>query len=408
MKKNVLIAIVGLLICCAYEAVGATTVSEPSLTGKKWYYTKRDYIEFNEDGTNTYMSSCTYVLDKKNDRILFYKDGSLYDYTNILELTESTLSIGKTSFRTYTTTPPKQLCERLEIPYLQVVIKTGDQVTISKAIKPADADDQSLTLYDYDAEIVKVEGETITGVSPGVTIIRAKTNDGSNLNARCSVIVADETYQLGAITSPMIEPVDLGLPSATQWANMNIGADAPFRMSSGFEAPVDMASIVGSDWQYPTDNDFQELIDNCDVEMEKEYADYYQTLTGNRLYFPLYAAVFTSRVNGNKLHLYAYTITPGGYGMMYPYCLIDSGTFSPIENIKECALDPKISVYSENVEKVLIRLVRKTPADPTGIIGPQQEAGNHHATDYYDLQGRRMTAEPRQGVYIQNGRKYVK
>ena len=104
----------------------------PSLTGKKWYSTKVDYIEFFENGTNTYKKSYTYVHDRKNDRILFFKsDGTMYDYVNIYVLTETTLTIGKNDFKTYTTTPPKQLCEELEIAYpnWRITVKTGDKVT---------------------------------------------------------------------------------------------------------------------------------------------------------------------------------------------------------------------------------------------------------------------------------------
>lgn len=335
----------------------------PQLTGKKWYFTKRDFIVFNEDGTNTYKSSCTFVHDRKNDRILFYKDGSLNDFVNIFELTDTTLSIGKSDFTTYTTKPPKQLCEKLEITYTgyRVTIKVGERVKIQKSVSPADADDQSVTLFSDNPEIVSVDGEYMIGVSPGTVGISATTNDGSNKQASCTATVVNDTYQVSGLTCPMIEEVDLGLPSGTRWADMNIGADAPFRMSSGFDRPIDVAPYVGSAWQYPTEEDFRELIENCDVKTESKNSDMYGSIRmGHPDYYPLTAAVFTSRVNGCELHLYAYTLW-GNYCYLYPYCLADGSTYSITDHVKECALNPKYMDGNTSTlpDKVLIRLVKR-------------------------------------------------
>ena len=334
----------------------------PSLTGKKWYSTKVDYIEFFENGTNTYKKSYTYVHDRKNDRILFFKsDGTMYDYVNIYVLTETTLTIGKNDIKTYTTTPPKQLCEKLEFSYShkRVVIKVGEKVKIATKVTPVYADDQSVTLYSYDPSIANVDGEYMIGVSSGTTTVKATTNDGSNLSNFCTVIVADETYQLGGTIYPMIGQVDLGLPSGTLWADMNIGADAPFRMSNGFEGKIDITPYVGSGWEYPTEAEFRELIDNCDVKMKWYSSDIYSSIRmGSPDYYSLYAAVLTSRINGNELHLYAYTIY-ASYCYLYPYCLQDGSTFSLVENVKECALEPEYGIEPSHNDKVIIRLVKR-------------------------------------------------
>ena len=415
MKQFSLIKLVFLMamfvLCPMVQTAAADDTNEPSLTGKKWYYTKHDYIVFNEDGTNTYMSSCTFVHDRKNDRILFYKDGSLYDYTNIFELTETRLSIGKTSFKTYTTTPPKQLCEELDIPYRnwRVVLKVGDKEKIAKSVEPADADDQSVTLLSYDPSIVNVDGEYMIGVSPGTTTVKATTNDGSNLSKSCTVIVADETYQLDGATFPMIGQVDLGLPSGTLWADMNIGADAPFRMSNGFGEQIDVASYVGSGWQYPTEAEFKELIDNCDVKMEWHNSDFYSSIMMHQPnYYSLYAAVLTSRINGNKLHLYAYTINPGAnYCYLYPYSLEDGNTFSVVKNVKECALNPGYGIDSSTNDKVLIRLVKRGQGGTSMKDAVTMSEDHSDAAPYFDLQGRRLMGKPSRGLYIQDGKKYL-
>ena len=229
--KSILLVMVMLMLGVNMQAATMDDdTNEVSLTGKKWYYTKHDYIEFFEDGTNTYKKSYTYVHDRKNDRILFFKsDGTMYDYVNIYLLTETTLIIGKNDFKTYTTTPPKQLCEKLEFSYShkRVVIKVGEKVKIATQVTPVYADDQSVTLYSYDPSIANVDGEYMIGVSSGTTTVKATTNDGSNLSNFCTVIVADETYQLEDATYPMIGQVDLGLPSGTQWRCCNEGASTP-------------------------------------------------------------------------------------------------------------------------------------------------------------------------------------
>ena len=424
MKQFSLIKLVFLMalfvLCPMVQTAAADDTNEPSLTGKKWYSTKVDYIEFFEDGTNTYIGSCTYVHDRKNDRILFYKDDNLYDYTNIFELTETRLSIGKTSFKTYTTTPPKQLCEKLEItlPFGEIYVEIGTKVQIPIVISPDYADDKSVTLYSYDSSIAKAEGEYMIGVSPGTTTVKVTTNDGSNLEAIFKVIVPEkvdpnDTYKLDKYTYPMIKPVDLGLPSGTLWADMNLGADAPYKMSKGFkgfEGMIDVAPYVGSDWQYPTEAEFKELIDNCDLEFEEEYSDFYGSIRmGYPDYYPLCSAVFTSRTNGNKLHLYAYTCAAGGaLFFLYPYSLEDGNTFSIFDIVKEYVWKSYYYIGGyEPKNNVLIRLVKRGQ-DGTSMKDVVTMSEDYSdAAPYFDLQGRRLMGKPSRGLYIQDGKKYL-
>ena len=125
--------------------------------------------------------------------------------------------------------------------------------------------------------------------------------------------------------------VDLGLPSGTLWYNMNLGADSPlkrglyfswgnleghqaeyiegdysgtiinysfitssYELTSGSQLsgniPVEndaAANILGDDWRIPTYNQFQELLDNCTMEIT--------TIDGIR------GKLFTSNINGNVI-----------------------------------------------------------------------------------------------------------
>lgn len=106
--------------------------------------------------------------------------------------------------------------------------------------------------------------------------------------------------------------IDLGLPSGTLWADRNIGANEPTGMGTLFawaetdikddytlanykyadangemtkynaedgiveiEPSEDIATIIlGSDWRMPTQEEVQELLDNCTEEKQKNYAVY--------------------------------------------------------------------------------------------------------------------------------------
>ena len=121
------------------------------------------------------------------------------------------------------------------------------------------------------------------------------------------------------------EFVDLGLPSGLLWATCNVGANSPEQAGLYFawgettgytaeqvksgERAFDMASYkasaisadltpsqdaahvhMGGNWRMPTDDEFQELIDNCSVVWTDDYNG-----TGVK------GRIFTSRVYGNSV-----------------------------------------------------------------------------------------------------------
>ena len=123
------------------------------------------------------------------------------------------------------------------------------------------------------------------------------------------------------------EFVDLGLPTGTLWATCNVGATSPEQAglyfafgettgytaeqitsgvrafnsasyaASGISADLTLAQDaahvnLGGNWRMPTENECQELIDNCDVTWTDDYNG-----TG------VAGMVFTSKVNGNTMFL---------------------------------------------------------------------------------------------------------
>ena len=121
------------------------------------------------------------------------------------------------------------------------------------------------------------------------------------------------------------EFVDLGLPSGTLWATCNVGASSPEQTglyfawgeTVGFAADEDWKlekvffwenykgkeissdltleqdaahTCMGGNWRMPTKDEWQELIDNCNV-----------TWVGNFNKTKVAGKLFTSKVNGNSV-----------------------------------------------------------------------------------------------------------
>ena len=87
------------------------------------------------------------------------------------------------------------------------------------------------------------------------------------------------------------EYVDLGLPSGTVWATMNVGASD--EKSAGTSTEFSKASDLmtwGEQWVIPTEAQWTELLDNCDVtsdiSVENKTITYYK---------------FTSKINDNYI-----------------------------------------------------------------------------------------------------------
>ena len=115
--------------------------------------------------------------------------------------------------------------------------------------------------------------------------------------------------------------VDLGLPSGVKWADRNVGAASPedpglffswgnvegveigkacnffeeayaetegAKLKGDLDAAHDAATVnLGAPWRMPTDEEFQELYDNCDWEWTTENG--------------YYGVRFTSRINGKSI-----------------------------------------------------------------------------------------------------------
>lgn len=117
-------------------------------------------------------------------------------------------------------------------------------------------------------------------------------------------------------SSPQYESVDLGLPSGTKWATMNVGAtsetdygnyymygmgdktydstDTPY---AGTENPLDLSKdtarqVMGGEWHMPTEAQIEELVANTTYQWVTDYNDsgvnggLFTAQNGNSVFFP--------------------------------------------------------------------------------------------------------------------------
>ncbi len=118
---------------------------------------------------------------------------------------------------------------------------------------------------------------------------------------------------LGAQAQNMVnghEYVDLGLPSGTLWATMNVGASNEYERGeyTNFENVSDLLSW-GEKWVIPTEAQWTELADNCDVTSDINYLN--KTIT----YYK-----FTSKINDNYIIFPAHYDSNTGF-YIYPFML---------------------------------------------------------------------------------------
>ena len=137
--------------------------------------------------------------------------------------------------------------------------------------------------------------------------------------------------------------VDLGLPSGTKWANMNVGAEKPedyglyfawgeatgytsdnssghsFTHNGNFESPEDDAAHVnwGGSWYMPTVEDFKELLDNTTNEWVvldgvrcRKFTSTVEGLTDKSIFLPAAGYFYDTTLESQGLGGYYWSASP--------------------------------------------------------------------------------------------------
>ena len=225
-------------------------------------------------------------------------------------------------------------------------LEIGATSTLSATVAPSNAAERSVIWSSSNSSVATVDASgKVTAVKAGNATITVTTIDGG-YTATCSVTVVDP------------EAVDLGLPSGLKWASCNLGATKPEEYGGYYQwgglqdvtdtsicldwsncpyctgtgctkyIPSDKSSYwsgtcspdnktvldpeddiahvtLGGKWRMPTEDEFEELMDNCISE--------WTTLNGVK------GRKFTSKKNGSSIFLPA-------AGWRYYDCLDNVGS----------------------------------------------------------------------------------
>ena len=298
----------------------------------------------NEDG-NVSVGDLTYVVSVILERIEQGDDISLYDVDGDGEITIADVVAIADIILGNDRQPQVHF---LEIPST-LTVGIGETTCISRTVIPYKLEG-NLTWSSSDENVVTITSDgTITAVHAGTAIITLAEPEG--ISAEC-VVTVDASYG----NTDGHAWVDLGLPSGTRWATVNLGAGSPqeygnyyawgetqpkdnytwgnYEHCSGsattltkycttpnkgtrddktlLEPSDDAATAAwGENWCMPTEDQFQELFNPA-------YTTSVWTEQNG-----LYGRLVTSRVNGNSVFLPAAgymngtTLSSGGTGGYY-------------------------------------------------------------------------------------------
>ena len=225
----------------------------------------------------------------------------------------------------------------ISLSYAAMGMERGQSSTLSVTYTPSDADGRSVTWSSSNTNVATVSNGTVTAVGIGSATITATTPNGKT--ATCGVSVGQAR-------------VDLGLPSGTLWAEMNVGSTTPSDPGSYFAwgetttkssytwaslkycnngssssfskyttAGAELStsddaaySVMGSSWKTPSSSELQELIDLCTIESTTidGQAGYLMTgPNGNTIFLPKNGYKYASSINdgGNCAEYWSRTLS---------------------------------------------------------------------------------------------------
>ncbi len=189
----------------------------------------------------------------------------------------------------------------------------GDTYALTAAVAPSNATEKAVHWASGDQTVAKVDEKgLVTAVGAGSTTVMAYGSSG--VYGTCEVTVTE------GLTVNGYQYVDLGLPSGLKWARMNVGASQPAEFGDLFAwgetetksnyhwltykwnngdynkitkyctksnywdgtGPMDEKTVLdveddvasvrwGGSWRMPTEEEWIELLENCDLSSTKNY-----------------------------------------------------------------------------------------------------------------------------------------
>ena len=249
---------------------------------KTWYINKYETVTFNPDGTTDYIDDTTYKFFPYQGNLVIYNAGGVpLTCLRVLEVTAERMvvnPIGSNRIVVLTSTPQPVLVQEIQLSNETLTLKPDETKNLTATVFPLDADNPEVSWESSDETVAEVnKNGRVIGNAEGTCIITCRATDGSGLFAECQVKV-----------QPHHAYVDLGLPSGTLWATMNVGASSPEEIgdyfawgetqpkssyteenytypisyANPFLSPEDDAATAnwGLDWKMPTYAQAEELI----------------------------------------------------------------------------------------------------------------------------------------------------
>lgn len=209
--------------------ISASDILDPYLVDNSkvigtWYKTKTETVTFGEDGTTDYEGATKYEFMPYQGRVILYNSADTpIGVLNILKATDDYLYVsemGTSTVSILTKSKPVYKVSSITLSETSIILEPDATKRLTATIFPADAEDKSVTWYSNDENIASVINGLVIAIAEGTAIITCSANDGSDVIATCRV-------KVGVDYSDNYAFVDLGLPSGTLWATMNVGANSP-------------------------------------------------------------------------------------------------------------------------------------------------------------------------------------
>ena len=158
----------------------------------------------------------------------------------------------------------------------------GETSSLTATVSPSNASNANIAWSSDNPGVASVADGVVTAVSEGSAKITVTTEDGG-FTANCDVSVSAPTPTYS------MTPVDLGL--SVKWATSNLGTTVATESGEyyAWSATDPVPGLCGKAWRMPTKAEFEELINNCNVEETTQ-----DNVKGYKI---------TSKSNGNSIFL---------------------------------------------------------------------------------------------------------
>lgn len=161
-------------------------------------------IKFTVRQTGNYVVNNVWVVADGNNADMIVDDGVILNPSRLITReavtaapkpteTTTTTTVPKTSNNTEPSSTPSPstpvAVSGVALNKKVATVNVGKKVTVKATVTPANADNKTLVWTSSNTKIATVSNGVVKGVKAGRVIITAKTTDGSNISATCTVTV---------------------------------------------------------------------------------------------------------------------------------------------------------------------------------------------------------------------------